>query len=55
MTPDQSRMIAGMREEWCVTCEEVADPTTFTYSEWADSAGQLLTHHTARLLAWEKV
>lgn len=53
--PTLAAMIAGMREEWGVTCEEVAGTTTFKYCEWADSAGQLLTHHTARLLAWDKV
>jgi hypothetical protein len=53
--PTLAAMIAGMREECGVTYEEVAGPTTFTYSEWADSAGKLLTPHTARLLAWDKV
>lgn len=53
--PTLAAMIAGMREEWGVKWEEVAGPTTFTYGEWADSVGKRLTHHTARLLAWEKV
>ncbi|QDF20218.1 hypothetical protein SEA_BRAN_58 [Corynebacterium phage Bran] len=43
--------IAGMRDEWGVSCEAVAGPTTFKHSEWVDSDGHPLTHHTAWLLA----
>ena len=53
--PALAAMIAGMREEWGVTFEEVSGSTTLKHVEWADSAGKLLTHHTACLLAEEKV
>lgn len=49
--PALAVMVAGMREEWGVTCEVMAGPTTFKHAEWVDSDGHPLSHHTAWLLA----